>query len=353
LYPAADISLRTVMGDDISLIDISDDEPKVIGKVDYSSALWMVHTGAVYLQEAEIYLVKDLDLETHEATLLRSDLPYYTVAQKETSIESLEGEYSKAAENFDCSFGDIAIKSQVTGYKKILWDKSEVLGIERLSLPSENLQTKSCWIRIRAETISRLKINNAWLADENDYGNNWLSIREKIRIRDKFSCQVCGRIEANSHFHVHHIKPFKAFLDQNEANQPGNLITLCPTCHKLAEQNVRLRSSLAGVAYALHHMATLALMCDIHDIGEIIETTLPQLQNGASIVFFDQYPGGIGLSVELFSQIPSLIKLTFELIHNCECQDGCPSCVGPAGENGLAGKEDSLVLLKLLMKDQT
>jgi DEAD/DEAH box helicase domain-containing protein len=39
---------------------------------------------------------------------------------------------------------------------------------------------------------------------------------------------------------------------------------------------------------------------------------------------------------------------TLELVSECECKDGCPSCVGPGGENGYGGKQETLEILKLL-----
>ncbi|GAG46576.1 unnamed protein product, partial [marine sediment metagenome] len=32
----------------------------------------------------------------------------------------------------------------------------------------------------------------------------------------------------------------------------------------------------------------------------------------------------------------------------CECAEGCPSCVGPAGEGGLGGKRETLAILEAL-----
>jgi hypothetical protein len=31
--------------------------------------------------------------------------------------------------------------------------------------------------------------------------------------------------------------------------------------------------------------------------------------------------------------------------------DGCPSCVGPGGENGAGGKQEALAIIRLLIPD--
>jgi DEAD/DEAH box helicase domain-containing protein len=43
-----------------------------------------------------------------------------------------------------------------------------------------------------------------------------------------------------------------------------------------------------------------------------------------------------------------LIARAYELVNECDCKEGCPSCVGPAGENGVGGKEETLALLAAL-----
>ena len=39
---------------------------------------------------------------------------------------------------------------------------------------------------------------------------------------------------------------------------------------------------------------------------------------------------------------------TRELIAGCQCERGCPSCVGPIGETGPHGKRVALELLQLI-----
>ena len=67
---------------------------------------------------------------------------------------------------------------------------------------------------------------------------------------------------------------------------------------------------------------------------------------------YDAYPGGIGLSEPLFHLHELLIRRTRELIASCQCDKGCPSCVGPAGETGERAKEAALAILdRLLIPD--
>ena len=56
----------------------------------------------------------------------------------------------------------------------------------------------------------------------------WKKLAQKIRKRDNFTCQWCGRKRATV---VHHIVPVRIRVD----NHPDNLITLCRRCHPEVE----------------------------------------------------------------------------------------------------------------------
>jgi hypothetical protein len=169
------------------------------------------------------------------------------------------------------SWGELKITTQVTGFRKRRWHTHENLGEEPLDLPPSEMQTTGYWLTLSEETIARLRDLGAWSNDPNDYGPGWDKIRERVRGRDKFTCQVCGAVESSRQHDVHHKVPFRAFASRDEANRVENLATLCPSCHHKVEQNVRMRSGLAGLAYALANLAPLFLMCDSADLGTHIE----------------------------------------------------------------------------------
>jgi DEAD/DEAH box helicase domain-containing protein len=75
-----------------------------------------------------------------------------------------------------------------------------------------------------------------------------------------------------------------------------------------------------------------------------------QLAEGRpTVVFYDQTPAGIGLSQHLYEFHDELMLRALELIESCKCTDGCPSCVGPGGENGLGSKQETLAILHSLI----
>ncbi|MBL8050506.1 MAG: DEAD/DEAH box helicase [Anaerolineales bacterium] len=353
-YPAANISLRSASPQSIVLQSTDNDgRPITIGTVDGESASWMIHPGAIYMHEAGQYIVRELNLENHNAQLIRVDLDYYTEAQQKSEIEVLSDltpSPSPTRRGGQVGYGEIQVTTQVMGFKKLRWFTNENLGEEPLDMPPSELQTTGYWLTLSEQTLNHLRESGNWTNDPNDYGPNWQKIRETVRQRDQFTCQVCGAVETNRQHDVHHKTPFRAFTSIEEANRLENLTTLCRTCHQKVEQNVKMRSGLAGLGFVLGNLAPLFLMCDTRDLGVFSDPT--GTVNGLpSIVVYDLVPAGIGFSQKLFEIHDELVQRAYELVTQCECEDGCPSCVGPGGENGGGGKNETLAILKQLIMD--
>jgi len=107
------------------------------------------------------------------------------------------------------------------------------------------------------------------------------------------------------------------------------------------------QSGVVGLGNALRAVGSLLLMCDPRDIGVSITEDISQgLQSfEPNLYLYDNFAGGIGLSVPLFRMTRQLLENAAQLISHCECDDGCPSCVGPAGEVGERGKSVAARLL--------
>jgi DEAD/DEAH box helicase domain-containing protein len=369
-YPAANISLRSASPQSVILQSTADDgQPTTIGTVDGESAAWMVHPGAIYMHEGQQYFVQEFSFENQIAQLIPVGLDYYTEAQKNSEIEVLNIIAQTAVRGGDKAYGEIQVTTQVVGFRKIRWFTYETLGQEPLDMPPTELQTTGYWLSLSEETVTHLRDSGVWTNDPNDYGPDWPKIRDRVRERDKYQCQVCGAYETDSsttasinsaqrprvrQHDVHHKIPFRAFIrdgvhDREQANQLENLITLCSGCHKKVEQNVRIRSGLAGLGFVLGNLAPLFLMCDPRDLGIYTDPAWSAASGLPSVVLHDLVPAGIGFSQKLFEIHDELIRRALELVNECECEDGCPSCVGPGGENGVGGKQETLAILKELM----
>lgn len=349
-YPAESLSLRSASSQRV-LIQVPDEETWItIGEVDTESAPWMVHPEAIYMHEAQTYLVESLDLDLHQARMRPAEVDYYTEPRSETTVQLLEIFEESPVPGALKRQGEINVTTQTVGFRKVRWFTHEQMGLGDLSLPPTDLQTTGYWIALSEETVAALRDQGLWTNDPNRYGQNWEGIKAQARARDGYRCQVCGIPEEGRAHDVHHKIPFRTFASYEQANQLHNLITLCPGCHRRVEAAVRMRSGLSGVGYALGNLAPFFLMCDTRDLGVHSDPSSPLAEGGPAVVIFDRVPAGIGFSQRLYEFHAELIQQAYELVSNCECIDGCPSCVGPAGENGVVGgKKEALALLAKLV----
>ncbi len=121
----------------------------------------------------------------------------------------------------------------------------------------------------------------------------------------------------------------------------------------------RLGLNYMGGIHALEHGAIalfpLFALCDRDDVGGISYPFHPQVKKSA-VFIYDGYPGGIGLSERCYYVIEDLLARTLEMIENCDCDNGCPSCVHSpkcgSGNVPLDKKASILVLKALLAREE-
>ena len=325
-YPADTVSLRSVTSDNFVIIDITG-APEVIGEVDFSSALTTVHEKAIYLHGAEQYHVEHLDFKERKAYVKRADVDYYTDAIRYTQVRVLDvaeeeeirevrpsvvraqpataGRHAAPLQRQELTdlrdghlkaHGDVLVRSQVVGFEKIKFFTNENVGAGKLELPENEMHTTSYWMTLERALLESLP------------------------------CSVSER-----------------------------------------------QGGMYGLLHALASVATLLLMCDARDLGTAIGEKPPSpgvdtdefapmrmeeaIANSAKEFFepnlylYDAYPGGIGFSEPLYRAHDLLVCKTRELIAGCGCDDGCPSCVGPAGDLAPRAKESALAILDLLIGD--
>lgn len=342
--PQGTVSLRSSGPDRIAIMCEELGKPKMIGEIDRSSAYWMVHEGAVYFHNGVSYLIRELDLQENTARAARCEVPYTTEALKTESITLNEILTSRELENASLLTADVTVHTQVTGYKKIDNDANRILETLPLDLPEETLDTAAFVIVLSEELQEKLRALALWNSDPNDYGPEWPRLRKQILERDHYTCQLCHVNGDDTVLHVHHIKPFRSFIRKNEANDPENLTTLCPDCHRRVEEAVQMRSGLLGFATAFHQIAALFIECDPNDLCIVTEPNDANFDGKSVFYLHETVPGGIGLSQAIAENYEAIHAAVQDLIMSCDCKDGCPGCVGAAGENGVGGKAEALAI---------
>jgi DEAD/DEAH box helicase domain-containing protein len=290
-YPADTISLRSVTSDNFVIIDTTGEEnggPEVIGEVDFSSALTTVHPKAIYLHQGQQYHVERLDFDKRKAYVKRVNVDYYTDTIRYTQVRVLEiAEEQSIPGPAVRAHGDVLVRSQVVGFKKIKFFTNENVGSGKLELPENEMHTTAFWLTLGHRLLAEL--------------------------------------------------PFT-----------------------LSER----QGGIFGMLYALGSMATLLLMCDRRDLGTAVGERPPSAASEINwedfaaprtsditeffepnLYLYDAYPGGIGFSEPLYRAYDKLLERTRELISACPCENGCPSCVGPAGDWSERTKNVALAML--------
>jgi len=113
--------------------------------------------------------------------------------------------------------------------------------------------------------------------------------------------------------------------------------------------NDSLQNGMMGVSNLLRIVAPLYLMCSPRDLAVIYQVKCP-FTDMPSLILYDNCPGGIGLSEKAFLMRRTLIAHAAEVVKNCGCKNGCPSCAGPANQIGHDGKRTALALLNELQQ---
>jgi DEAD/DEAH box helicase domain-containing protein len=96
---------------------------------------------------------------------------------------------------------------------------------------------------------------------------------------------------------------------------------------ELVGQGMVVGEALIGVANVLMEVAPLFVMCDPQDIGTVVDAT--NLKRDA-LFLHDRYPGGMGYARRSLDSLEEMLSTVRDVIRDCSCEDGCPSCVGSA-----------------------
>ncbi len=112
---------------------------------------------------------------------------------------------------------------------------------------------------------------------------------------------------------------------------------------------------IAGSLHAIEHAAIgllpLYAMCDRNDIGGLSIMIHPDTA-GMAVFIYDGPPGGVGISEKGFEMLPQLWRGVLQLLRECPCEDGCPSCTHSpkcGNNNEPLDKAGATMLLALLL----
>lgn len=85
--------------------------------------------------------------------------------------------------------------------------------------------------------------------------------------------------------------------------------------------------ALIGVANVLVEVAPFFVMCDVQDVGAVVDSSC---LGQDALFLYDRYPGGMGYAHRCLERLGDILTTVYNVIRECSCPDGCPSCVWSA-----------------------
>lgn len=318
VYPAAHVPLRSASPENFVIMN-QEARDKVIAEVDWHSAPTTVYENAIYMVQAETYIVTRLDYAQRRAYVKPAPVDYYTDAITANSVRVLDSFQRGEEAWFRREHGEVHVASKVSGFKKVKFDSRENVGFGDVHLPPQEMHTTSFWFTLPEPLLESLGVSRSDLLDG-----------------------VVGLAHC-----LHHLAPFFLMCDVRDLNR---------SVGDRAGEWFAQPDGRANGRYDLKMEAEETVPAEpwmrapgVAALAEERERRLEGLARFEPTVFlYDNYPGGIGFSPELYDLFPELLARAGERIAACECEEGCPSCVGPPHEVGRA-KEIAAALLRAML----
>ena len=172
-----------------------------------------------------------------------------------------------------------------------------------------------------------------------------------------------GDVEVTEQYTGYKIKKGDTILGVEPLNLPPLtfrtkafwLVLPDPVAAAVSASSLDLAGGLHGAEHAIIALMPLHVMCDRWDIGGL--STPAFGENGDPTIFvYDGYEGGIGLAEKAFTLLPALFLSAHELVRDCPCKKGCPSCIySPkcGNDNVPLDKEATVTILAGIGTDTT
>jgi DEAD/DEAH box helicase domain-containing protein len=241
------------------------DGDRTIAEMDWRSTHTMLHEQAIYQHEGGQYQVERLDFDNHKAFVRHVQPDYYTTAMTHSKVTVLEQDQGAIVD-----LGEVPLDAGLGDVSVV----EKVVGYKKIKFHTH-------------ENIG--------------YGEVHLPEMQK------------------------HTSAFwLTFSEDFVQSQP--------------EPRAIVVDALRGLSKAMHIVGAVGLMIDPRDLGRTLgsrngDDGPPGTGQGPgfdpTIFLYDTVAGGIGLSTRLYEEREELLRRARHLIESCECDEGCPGCIGP------------------------
>ncbi|XP_018685896.1 uncharacterized protein LOC103993793 isoform X1 [Musa acuminata AAA Group] len=162
--PSHAVSIRAVETNKYKVMEKISNE--VLEEIEESTAFFQVYEGAVYMNQGNTYLVKDLDLSAKVGFCQKADLNYYTKTRDYTDIHVSGGDlaYPLVKESGYVKTTARTNACKVTtkwfGFYRISRTSNQILDTVDLNLPTFSYESQAAWIRVPQSIKTILEAEN-------------------------------------------------------------------------------------------------------------------------------------------------------------------------------------------------
>ncbi|MCL0052356.1 DEAD/DEAH box helicase [Peptococcaceae bacterium] len=168
-----------------------------------------------------------------------------------------------------------------------------------------------------------------------------------------------GEVEVNEQYVEYLIKKYERVIGRGKLDLPplnfettGLWFTIPQDIRERIEnEKLHFFGGLHGIEHAMVGIMPLHVMCDRWDIGGVSSSIHPDTKK-PTVFIYDSFEGGIGLTERAFELIEKIVKMTYELVRDCKCDEGCPACIySPkcGNENKPLDKKATILILKEIL----
>jgi DEAD/DEAH box helicase domain-containing protein len=324
-FPADAINLRTAAASNVVILDTAVDAQapsqgpqgpysgssgghsgsgsRVVGELDEWSAPLLVHDDAIYMHQGRQYHVERLDWEERRAYVHPVSVDYYTDADLRVGLQVLErmaGPVVDEGRLTSRAHGEVRVSVLAAMYRKIRLLTNETVGAGPIRVPERDLQTTAYWCSFASRMPS-----------------------------------LSGTLEVGVEAVGHVLGQVACFLAMCDRRDLGVVAQVRAALGSIADQPTASESTeyLPGDRPPVQPAGVPGDFSNRPD-------------DAPSIFIYDVHPGGVGLSARLFDLHSELLQAAASLLRDCDCEAGCPACVGPVAGVESHAKATALALLE-------
>ncbi len=251
-------------------------------------------------------------------------------------------------------FHRISLRSASGGELRIVDDDDQLIGTVEASRAANLVHPGAVYLhRGQPWKVVDLDLDRRQAIVEPDDGGTWTQARSQIEIEvlDTATAKPVGRsmlhlgqVKVTSQVVGYQLKELatRNVLASEDLDLPPQELVTTSIWYEWPPDAIRAAGIrpfvLPGALHAAEHAAIgilpLFTICDRWDVGGVSIAEAPQ-SGLPSVFIYDGYPGGAGIAELAYSAADRHLTATAEVLDDCECSSGCPSCVqSPKCGNG-------------------